>query len=180
MSDTHRHAGAVLPPGVLTTRSRSLPDGLPFHAHAVALAAPEAAALAGLLLVPRFTAFVTDHVGETYSPLPYLLAFEGFDHMECGHHLPVELPGEPADRKGWALRRRRDQVEVSRYRKSLFRGRPASFPEREGGEEWWSRAVARQGSVVVLIPDSTPVETDPEVLARSVTGSWGVLPARNF
>jgi hypothetical protein len=88
---------------------------------------------------------MTDSVGDTYSPLPYMLDAEGFDHIENGAPIPMKTRGESADKQGWALRRRGDRVEVSRRHKSLFRG-PLATRASSGGRSPPSRRKMWTGS----------------------------------
>ncbi|MEY9839527.1 hypothetical protein [Streptacidiphilus sp. EB103A] len=179
MTHTHRHAGGVLPAGVLVADEK-LPDGLPFTAHALTITLPGLGPGPALLLIPQFTATMTDDEGDTYSPLPYMLDAEGFEHMGEGLPLPIGTRGAPAQTQGWALRRRRNQVEVSRRHKSLWRGPLASAQAQDTGGELWRRALGQQGRAVVLVPETDPGEKLPELVAMSLTGSWAVLPARGF
>ncbi|MFF8786727.1 hypothetical protein [Streptomyces sp. NPDC015125] len=180
MTNTHRHNGGVRPTGVLTHDSMELPDGLPFTAHALTVRMPGLSPLPALLLIPKFTATMTDSVGDTYSPLPFMLDLEGFEHVDAGVPLPLQLKGAPAEQQGWALRRRRDQVEVSRRHKVLYRGPLDTFPAEDADGEAWRCLLAMERKAVVLVPETQPREKLLELVAVSVTGSWAVMRARNF
>lgn len=175
MTDTQRPYG--LPSGVLATRSRELPDDLPFIAYPTygGVAFGRAPAL---LLVPEFFARTDYEEGDNFNPVPFMLAREGFYEATLGNVLPQQQTRKPARARGWRVDwNDGEKVEIKRPGKrmcTVLGDTPTSA---------WCRQVRQlQGVNVMLSEEEADIATAREArrAAVAISGVWALIPVRGL
>jgi len=159
------------PDGVLAMTGKELPDDLPFIAHPTYAGAGFDWAPV-LLLAPQFTAFTDEE--DSYNPVPYMLAGEGFHYLDLGARTPIELNTRPAEEHGWAVCWDGSEVEIGRPGKRMCRS--ILDPSPPGP---WKRITGRSGLVLVMVLEEQVTLSSTREVARtaeSASGAVALLP----